>query len=556
MRVTKAAASVGVRFRMRPAPAVLPGLRELTLELLRVGEDNRDVAPAGKDAVKRGRQLPQQNQAQWKLKLPADMEEGAYVFRIRAYDEDNLLLREAVSDPFIVGDVEEEEPTAQDVPTLHAARVAAQAVAGNDVNVGWPPQLSTMEGSGRITVRFPNVGTAWVLHRPPGLAEIERWTLESPDTLAWRVPLQHPDQLDAVVFDIEAPDAFLEVRRQLFQVLQERQLPVESKASVSPCVALADLSGLDDLVERYAQTWANHLNDARSTAEAKALLSIDQVVITDAPKGAEATLLGPTHPLRLLWQLRYRETLERWLSLTGADGAELTELTRLLPSLLPANVPDVIPAAFGALRHVEPLDAGWGLWAATTHADAGGLVAFVRQTLGFDRAGVSGFRTEEVVRRIRRYLVAHPYVNVLTLNFVQPGTARLVLEALLTLQADVPTQDLHYVVRLFSRGLARWEVGSALDEFMADPEGSRIYKREAVDAFTAATEDPLAPKLTYSKHELDELLHTPDRFPAHLTFFLDWFDLRHRADSSSDCSAVTVRERACSRAGCVFPTGR
>ena len=49
--------------------------------------------------------------------------------------------------------------------------------------------------------------------------------------------------------------------------------------------------------------------------------------------------------------------------------------------------------------------------------------------------------------------------------------------------------------------------------------------RSAADAFLASAEDTLAPKLTYSKHNLRDLVAAPDAYPAHLTLFLDSFDL-------------------------------
>ena len=60
---------------------------------------------------------------------------------------------------------------------------------------------------------------------------------------------------------------------------------------------------------------------------------------------------------------------------------------------------------------------------------------------------------------------------------------------------------------------------------MGDPDASRTARKIAADAFLASAEDTLAPKLTYSKHELRDLVAAPDGYPAHLTFFLDSFDL-------------------------------
>jgi DNA phosphorothioation-dependent restriction protein DptH len=525
-RVERANASVGVKFRIRPAAGLVAGLKELNLELMKVGEHEGDLSPAGKDATKRGKQLPHQPQSQWKLKLPQDLDEGTYRFRLRAYDEDNLLVGEGLSETFDVGELEESMPSTHPTSTLAAARVAAQAEAGPDARVEWPPSLTAKtKDLGSTTIRFNNVGTAWSMHRSPLLAQVERYVLENPETLNWNVALDSVDTLNAGVATYEPPASFLDIRRDVFEQLVARQFPVESERSVGPSVAHADLMDMESSIRLYAESWGDAVRAARTKAELRELLAVDQVSVTNTPGGVEARLVGPTHPLRLLWQAHYVQTIDRWLTTSAGSDGEVSELAVLIPSLVPSNIPHVIPGSAGVLRHVDSLDAYWGLWGSTTQADAGGLAGWVKRSLGFDGAGASGFKADEVVRRIRRYLVAHPYVNVLTLNFVQPGSARLVLDTLLTLQNDTVTQDLRYVVRLFSKGITRWEIGSALDEFMADPEAGRVYKREAVDAFVASNDDPLAPKLTYSKHDLEDLLHSPDRFPAHVTFFLDWFDL-------------------------------
>ena len=109
---------------------------------------------------------------------------------------------------------------------------------------------------------------------------------------------------------------------------------------------------------------------------------------------------------------------------------------------------------------------------------------------------------------------------------MQPGAAQLVLQALLALQADPATEHLRYVVRLFATELSRSELGRALDEFMADPEATQDEAPQR--GATLSSPRPTTrsrPKLTYSKHGVDDLLAAPERFPAHLTFFLDWFDL-------------------------------
>ncbi len=178
------------------------------------------------------------------------------------------------------------------------------------------------------------------------------------------------------------------------------------------------------------------------------------------------------------------------------------------------------------MRYLDPLDFVWGLWGPANVTDVEALADRVRRWLGFGRAAIGPVRVEDVVERVRRYLTSHPYVDKLIVNFVQPGAASLVLDLLLALQQDPSMASLRYIVRLFASGRDIGDLGRALDEFMADPEAARSVNRDAADAFLASGEDLLSPKLTYSKHGIDTLLRTPEAFPAHLTFFLDWFSLR------------------------------
>ena len=122
---------------------------------------------------------------------------------------------------------------------------------------------------------------------------------------------------------------------------------------------------------------------------------------------------------------------------------------------------------------------------------------------------VGSIDVDDVVQRIRRYLASHPYVDLIRLNFVQPGPADLVLRTLTTLQSDPATSDLRYVGADSSRRTCpSSELGRALDEFMSDSDSPRGTHRDDADAFLSSTDDPLTPKLTYSKHGVDELYVT------------------------------------------------
>ena len=535
--VIKANAAVGVRLVCRPAPSNLTGLKELLLELMRVGDDLDDLAETGVQAARRRANLPGRRDVRWTLRVPTqdpELGQGVYCFRVRAFNEDNLEIASAASEPFRIGDVEPPRRRVSQVPSLSAA-VAAAAIESGEL-----PQVdaATFEVAATtrpddaldprlsVAVRFAEHPEFWELGVSRLLARLENYTLEDPDSRGiYAVAIES----DVVTSRTDAsapvlPQRFLEARARTFDQIRAGQRAVDGAEDPRPLVALADLIAARDAVDDYLAAWTDALAAAETDPERRALLDVDQVSITEG--GVElARLVAPTHPLRLGWLLRYQRRIAERLR-EGVGSAEGAQLYNLLETLRPANVPHIVIGEREPLRHSEPLDLGWGLW---TPADghAASLVATrVRPWLFGEGSATATVSSEQLVTRIRRYLVAHPFVDQILLNFVQPGSARVVLDALLALQRDARFAHLHYVVRLFATDLSRSELGSALDEFMADPEAARTARRDEADAFLAASDDPLFPKLTYSKHPVADLTLEPESYPAHLTFLLDWFDLK------------------------------
>ena len=528
--IRKSAARVKVRFRCRPAPAAIAGLRELRLELLRVGDRPDDLAEAGVEAVKRHASLPKKSDGTWSLRIPTDdIEPGVHRIRLQAVNEDNLVLKEDLSEVFLVHEeIEEAESDVALVPSIASACAEAR-VRNPELGPPGTPAVSIGEESrapvDTYVIRFDGVPGRFQLLVPRLLASVERYTLADPRSLArYRISLASGEIEETLVppEDLDLPDEFLSVREALFDAIRRNQYVVEGREE-EPLVALCDLAPLSRSIERYVEEWGRALDQAGSPQLARALLAIDQVEISDEDL-ASGVLIGPTHPLRLAWLARYQEALDRWANGPAPSSQEAAELSALLPTLAPGNLPHVVASERGELRYLEPIDLSWGMWAPPSARDVNALAANVRVRLHLVREPVGAVDVGDLVGRIRRYLAAHPYVDLLKINFVQPGDASLVLRALLALQADASTTHLRYVVRLFASVLSRTELGRGLDEFMADPDSARAG-RDAADAFLSSTDDPLTPKLTYSKHRVDDLLSQPESFPAHLTFFLDWFGL-------------------------------
>jgi hypothetical protein len=537
--VTKANASIGVKFRCRPAPASIAGLEELHLEVVRLGSSGDELLETGSDAVKKKRSLPRTTTPQWRMRVAigdrdGGLEEGLYRFRIRALDGEGFELKSVVSEVFRVGEVADEEPPAEIVPSLEAATAAARALGASahvldapKITVGLPPGPSGRKARS-AGIRFEEVSRVWELRFPSLLARLEAWAIDDPDSLGrYRLTVGSNDIDLPVAPEADVDERFLEARRSLFAQLKSSQYEVSGTIEFGPSVVLADLTKLGDVIAGYVAAWKSALEGAATEQERVALLSVDQVIIEGDRQVPDLRLLSPTHPLRIGWLARYRQVVGQWLrgasAVVDGEGDALYAWLRQLP---PPDLPRVVLAGRRPMRYLDPLDFVWGLWGPANVTDVEALADRIRLWLGFSRAVAGPVRVEDVVERVRRYLASHPYVEKLILNFVQPGSASLVLDLLLALQQSSSTASLRYVVRLFSSGRELGELGRALDEFMADPEAARSVNRDAADAFLASGEDPLAPKLTYSKHATETLLRTPEAFPAHVTFFLDWFSLR------------------------------
>lgn len=537
--VRKANASIGVKLRCRPAPSSIAGLEELRLEIVRLGSTGDELIETGNDAAKKRRSLPRTSTPQWRMRVAVGdrdggMDEGLYRFRIRALDVEGFELASDVSEVFRVGDVADEEPPSEIVPSVEVAMAAARALgapghvlAAPQVAVGAPPGPAGRKAVA-AAVRFEEVSRVWELRVPSLLARLEAWTIEDPDSLGrYRLTVDSTDIEGPIASEADLPDAFLAARRSLFGLLKTSQFETSGDIEFGPSVALADLSAVAESVSHYVETWRSGLEAATTESERVALLSVDQVVIAGDRQVGDLRLLSPTHPLRIGWLARHRQVVAEWLHGTSAIGEQdARELSNWLRQLPAPDLPRVIATSQRAMRHLDPLDFYWSLWGPANVTDVEALADRLRRWLGFGKAAMGPVRVEDVVERVRRYLASHPYVGKLILNFVQPGAAALVLDLLLALQQDPSTASLRYVVRLFASDTELADLGRALDEFMADPEAARSVNKDAADAFLASGEDPLAPKLTYSKHSVEALLRTPESFPAHLTLFLDWFSLR------------------------------
>ena len=131
-----------------------------------------------------------------------------------------------------------------------------------------------------------------------------------------------------------------------------------------------------------------------------------------------------------------------------------------------------------------------------------------------DLVGYSHF---SLYRQIRRYLIQHPYIDVLHLNIFNPGDGRKLVECLKLLQSENIFTKLRYEIRLLSTEDQLKSAGTAFDEFL---NPSRDVSEEA-DAFLVPSENALFPKTRFSRGTIQEYQKEPENYAAHLSFMIE-----------------------------------
>lgn len=236
-------------------------------------------------------------------------------------------------------------------------------------------------------------------------------------------------------------------------------------------------------------------------------------------------LLGPTHPLRLLWLSEWAALGAGWRA--GLDGqprdAAVNAQASFFERLDSLGFPFAVPRQDGRLlATVCNLTPFWAAYLPSGADDSHGLIDRIAGVLGVTPAarGTGVDSTSLVLAdRIERYVRQHPYVRTLVLNIVNPGDAGLIVEVLLELQRQPDTKHLNYNLRLCTDQTEMPGIGDALAE-LTRSDGR--FDSEEAEAF-AARQAHGAPKVAYSVRSLREFEESPEEFEAHLTILVDAF---------------------------------
>jgi DNA phosphorothioation-dependent restriction protein DptH len=420
-------------------------------------------------------------------------------------------------------------------------------------------ELSTTGAAGR-TVRMPGL-----------LRKIELTILENPQNLrGYHLNLRNARTVADIAVenrsrdnqvDLTGFDKFLVAREVAFQSInqqhQKRRLDSKPEMCVG-IVEICDLLAIEKEIFAYAEAFLQlsavvlQEPDSRSRAARLELLAhLDTIELrwhSNASDPGKGLIIGPTHPLRLLWHLqhaRYREsTIEAVLQRTQEVLDPVYLLQTLENSILPTNLPSVMFDHRG--RPYIEQDLLTPFWTLLLPADQNGhrsdisLIRMqVRTFLGIRRTAMRLGEVEPKIlaERIFDYLQRHPYVEQLRINVFNPGDGERIaqmLRELEKLRQGLPKglrqyqPELRYAVHLLTSPEHINRSGEALDALL-DPE--RHVAED--DEFTIGSFSHLQPKLLISRSTLEEFLRRPFDFTAHVSILLEQFRVDGRLGETS-----------------------
>ena len=400
------------------------------------------------------------------------------------------------------------------------------------------------------------------------LRQIEIDTLSKPENLGrWRLNFSEGKTNQTVepterqfLNPNQVPAAFLAARSRLFSAILNgnQKLLVET----------IDLTVYEELILIYAATYKEWLRAAcadfdqavvttddngRRRTEA-VLLDIDTVQIeipNDTMLNDRVYLVAPTHPLRLLWHLQRGLLAKTWLE----QAVQMDQPKAALPpslrdflrrGLSPMNLPPFLRPThesfpIGVSRfYIEQgsLTPFWSLYMPADIEDRRALFARVKRALAINRSGmdagaIGGVDRDTMTQKIQRYLIQHPYVQILKVNVFNPGDSSLLVDAILKIDEErlkIKLPSLRYELRLFTQGSVLEDIGEAVEN-LTNPERQ---VSPAADAFSSPSDNHLFPKLRFYRNHIDEFLENHEMYQAHISVLHDVFPVDVDVDTILD----------------------
>ena len=583
-----------VVFRSIPNPSQAPAWKNWRVQILSIGEggatvtweSNGFVKPAGGRLAKVRRSI--------KTKDLESLDEGTYFIRVDAYDSEGALLTtphridpkdetsraENESEPFLLVReevvIDDPEVRATFVPSLLAAwlRGVLKSLDGTSREVvpdrkgltgSWnQPVGASVKGDVRFDLETDGFhGFAVVV--PGLLRKVEVTFLSNPRALgAYAMALgqaRTPADVElerresSNIDGIPGAEEFLLAREEVFRRVSQQHLPPgampEEKSARFGIVEVVDLTVHADAIRAYAQAFAALVRDAmelepsQRTALLRSIAWLDAVELrwhSQPGDPGRGILLGPTHPLRLMWHLGHMLECSGAVDAWDQRSHQVPDWRRFIEQvrdeLLPLNLPMAMFDRRGrAYTEALPITPFWGLYLPDRdqdgqHVDAAASRDRALASLGVPvrSVAITTVNPDEIAVRLFEFVVQHPYVDQLRINVFNPGNGELIADVLRgveTLRRENHSPSmLRYAIHLFAPPSQLDTVGEGVESLL-DPE--RHVGED--DEFTLYSTNHLHPKLLVARNDVAEFVSDPARFPAHLSILIEPFSAQARIGS-------------------------
>lgn len=492
-------------------------------------------------------------------------EEGIYTILLSALNIHGSVIGYDISEPFLVekGQDETDSPSGKEgleqklqfVYTLSEAEVRAfidykrreKDLSASPVLV-WQAD-TRKQNLAVLKIKYDNDNT-FGLKIIPSLKELELEILSDPESLGmYSIEITGVHRIDSGKHSLISPEGigrqsqeyekFLENRTRLFSAIANKKQGENTIAIIE----LVDLTSLQEEIIDYAVSYKGLLSSIASAIKSagtgelnnlielnKQIASIDTIDLfraetsTSMSRKIIAKLMAPTHPLKLLWLLQYQLFIKSCINLMKNQPKENIQsslirdvISKLTNIDFPLTVLDENSRMFA---NVDNISFFWSLFVPVGTEDMRSLISDIKKL--FDLKEEQEYFTvigpDDISLKIERYLRQHPYVKTLKINVIHPGSGKIMLDTLSRLSQA--RTDINYDFKFFSPE-QRDKMGSAFDDLMTT-EGE-IANSLQLDELLIASKNPLFPRLTYSKHSLQELEKGNSDLDAHLTFLLDFF---------------------------------
>lgn len=416
----------------------------------------------------------------------------------------------------------------------------------------WTDKGESKKSECSLEVSFNDIRHVYDIPFASQLRALSWYILNTPHKLGtFRIDFSHRDTFsqEPHIRDNQlaeaAPAYFLAARKAVFDQILSQVSDIETGKTLG-IIEVCDLLPMAEQIESYLAAYDQWVGDILAASKEQLdenlisvlkqvqLLDHAEIIIPKVNGQRERVfLLTPLHPLRLAWflQLQYLFTTWEEKSLTESQPKNLWtgEVQELfLGGLQPSNHPLLIHGnKLRPFHYAGEVAPGWGLYVQASPSGASSatennrnLLWQVQNALGIPNLlrDESDFSHRRLYTQIKRYLVQHPYIEVLHINVFNPGDGRKLVECLKSLQGEGTFDHLRYEIRFIAPTDHLNEAGSAFDEFL---QPSRMISDEA-DTFILPSSNPLFPKIRFSRNSIEEYQQNPQEYQAHLSLIFDF----------------------------------